>query len=226
MREELHRYLDEELELGELPRELREEAEAWEAFLADVQAAGPAAAPPGLAARVLDAVLAGGDLPEGVAAAGAEGLSPPWWRRAAEWWVRPRPVPVSPLAGLLVAAAIVLLVLAPPRLLGPPEVETASATAGEPGPVYVKFFLEAPSARSVYLAGDFNGWSADIPLHDPDGDGVWSATVGLPPGVHEYMFVVDGERWVTDPYAERYADDGFGNRNAVLAIATPYDSGV
>lgn len=224
MREELHRYLDGELGLGELPRELREEAEAWEALLADVRAAGPAGAPPGLAEGIVRAVLAD-VLPEGGEATGKEELASPRWRRAAEWWIRPRPVPVSPLAGLLVAAVLVLLVLAPPAFRGPSEVETAAATGEEPGAVYVKFFLEAPSATSVYLAGDFNGWSADIPLHDPDGDGVWSALVALPPGVHEYMFVVDGQRWVTDPYAERYADDGFGNRNAVLAIATPHDSG-
>jgi len=41
------------------------------------------------------------------------------------------------------------------------------------------------------------------------------------PGVHEYMFIVNGDTWVTDPRADRYVDDGFGNRNAVLAVASP-----
>ena len=40
----------------------------------------------------------------------------------------------------------------------------------------------------------------------------------IQPGVHKYMFVIDGTEWVTDPDAERYAEDGFGNRNAVLAV--------
>jgi hypothetical protein len=35
------------------------------------------------------------------------------------------------------------------------------------------------------------------------------------------MFVVDGEKWITDPQADRYVDDGFGMRNAVLSIAQP-----
>ncbi len=33
------------------------------------------------------------------------------------------------------------------------------------------------------------------------------------------MFVVDGE-WVTDPQADRYVDDGFGNRNALIEVPT------
>ena len=32
------------------------------------------------------------------------------------------------------------------------------------------------------------------------------------------MFVVDGERWVADPFAIEQADDGFGARNAVLDV--------
>ena len=35
------------------------------------------------------------------------------------------------------------------------------------------------------------------------------------------LFVVNGSRWVTDPRATRYSDDGFGNRNAVLAVTAP-----
>jgi hypothetical protein len=35
------------------------------------------------------------------------------------------------------------------------------------------------------------------------------------------MFLVDGAEWMTDPEAQRYAEDGFGNRNAILAVAAP-----
>jgi hypothetical protein len=34
------------------------------------------------------------------------------------------------------------------------------------------------------------------------------------------MFVVDGKAWVTDPKAETYRDDGFGNKNAVMRVRT------
>jgi 1,4-alpha-glucan branching enzyme len=87
--------------------------------------------------------------------------------------------------------------------------------------VIVEFRMAAPGARSVALAGDFTKWSPDHRLEDLNGDGVWTARVAIPPGVHTYMFVIDGSAWVTDPHAERYLDDGFGNRNAVLAVTTP-----
>ena len=82
----------------------------------------------------------------------------------------------------------------------------------------VQFVLEAPGATSVSVAGDFSGWEAQHTLVDPEGDGVWTARIPVEPGVHEYMFVLDGSDWVTDPAAELRVDDGFGQENAVLAI--------
>lgn len=83
----------------------------------------------------------------------------------------------------------------------------------------VRFVLPAKGAVSVAVAGDFNDWRANAaPLGDPDGDGTFTGTLHLPVGSHAYMFVVDGERWIPDPYAETFRDDGFGNRNAVLRI--------
>ena len=55
-------------------------------------------------------------------------------------------------------------------------------------------------------------------LRDDDHDGVWRAAVVLPVGQHEYMFVVDGEQWVTDPLAGRFVDDGFGRQNSLLIV--------
>jgi len=43
----------------------------------------------------------------------------------------------------------------------------------------------------------------------------WS--VALPPGDHEYMFVVDG-RFVPDPEAAERRPDGFGNENTILRL--------
>ena len=95
------------------------------------------------------------------------------------------------------------------------------ASHGRPdGPASgVSFVLLAPGAHSVAVAGDFNGWRIDATaLEDGDGDGVWRATIGLSPGRYEYMFVIDGERWVTDPRATARRQDGFGNVNAVLEL--------
>jgi 1,4-alpha-glucan branching enzyme len=87
--------------------------------------------------------------------------------------------------------------------------------------VFVQFRVEAIGAESVAIAGDFTGWAPEHDLEDLNGDGIWTGRVPVRPGVHSYMFVIDGSNWITDPHAERYLEDGFGNRNAVLAVTAP-----
>jgi eukaryotic-like serine/threonine-protein kinase len=73
--------------------------------------------------------------------------------------------------------------------------------------------------RRIYVAGSFNGWnpSDDYVLRDDDGDGTYSVTVRLGPGVHEYKFVIDGD-WVQDPHAPGLAPDGFGSSNSRIEV--------
>jgi 1,4-alpha-glucan branching enzyme len=67
----------------------------------------------------------------------------------------------------------------------------------------VRLMFEAPDARRVGVAGDFNDWDADAtPLSRDEGSRRWSVTVALRAGAHRYAFVVDGTRWVPDPHAE------------------------
>jgi len=47
--------------------------------------------------------------------------------------------------------------------------------------------------------------------------------VPLEPGVHDYAFVLDGERWVVDPDAPQ-VDDDFGGANNRLPIISPRGS--
>ncbi len=83
----------------------------------------------------------------------------------------------------------------------------------------VTFTISGIEAKSVAVAGDFNGWSISAnKLEDPEGDGIWTGKIFLKPGRHEYMLVVDDAKWIPDPNAKAYADDGFGSRNAVLYI--------
>lgn len=203
MRDELHRHLN-----GETPSDSRHDGipegpDAWgrllEAFRVEM---APAPPPPWLESKVMAEIEA---LPE-----------PGWLKRLGTWLLAPRPLRVSPLlAGTGAMAVLALLIFGRPPSSGPVQ-----------GPddvpvVYVQFALEAPGAQSVAVAGDFDGWAGSHSLEDRNGDGVWTGRVPLEPGVHAYMFLVDGATWQTDPKAERYADDGFGNRNAVLAVAAP-----
>jgi hypothetical protein len=203
MNDDLHRHLDGDEPANGLSGGDRQEAEAWDRLLDAFRNELPESpAPPWLETRVMAEIDA---LPE-----------PGRLRRLGTWLLAPRPLRVSPLlVGTAAAAVLALLFLG-----------RAPSTGGFPGPreaavVYVQFALEAPGAQSVAVAGDFDGWAGSYSLEDGNGDGVWTGRIPLEPGVHAYMFLVDGATWLTDPRAERYADDGFGNRNAVLAVAAP-----
>ena len=93
--------------------------------------------------------------------------------------------------------------------------------AGAATPVMVRLVVLQPEARTVNAVGDFNGWDPSRTALQQVSSGVWSVTLPLTPGRYEYMFVVDGQRWVGDPAAVEQADDGFGSRNAVLEVLPP-----
>lgn len=218
MNDDLNRHLDGEIPLEGLQERDRREAEAWErllgAFRSETSGTG---APPWLETRVMAEIEA---LPE-----------PGVLRRIGSWLWSAQTVRVSPLmVGAVTAAlATVLYVGGREQTPGSLEIDPGQASPaagtiagqGEEAVVFVQFLLSAPEASSVAVAGDFDGWKGSHALQDPDGDGLWTGRVPVRPGVHAYMFLVDGSTWVTDPEAERYADDGFGNRNAVLAVSVP-----
>ncbi len=85
--------------------------------------------------------------------------------------------------------------------------------------VVVQFEFHAPHAEQVELVGDFTAWqSGHILLVGPDESGHWTARIKLPAGRHEYLFLVDGREWVTDPHATARRPDGFGNLNSVINL--------
>jgi hypothetical protein len=143
------------------------------------------------------------------------------WSRARRWLTRPLAVTLRlrPVWTLGLAAAGVAAILLLPRN----DVLDPGASQG-----IAHFVGNFPGARSVEVVGSFNNWSrGSLHLSDDNNDGIWHAAAVLPAGQHEYMFVVDGERWVSDPLAGRYVDDGFGagRQNAVL-IVRPASAGL
>ena len=83
----------------------------------------------------------------------------------------------------------------------------------------VRFVIVAPGASSVSLVGDFNSWNLGAtPLAATEREGVWSVTVPLAAGRHEYAFVVDGVRWIADPSAPRAGSSDFGAANSVVTV--------
>ncbi len=80
----------------------------------------------------------------------------------------------------------------------------------------VVFALEAPEARTVQLAGDFNGWKVDGNEMQPAGR-VWTKVVPLVPGRYCYRYVVDG-RWQNDPLNSAVEPAPFGGYNSIVVV--------
>jgi hypothetical protein len=161
------------------------------------------------------ALLASARTPQSIAARVMAGVRHPIAPRRARfmrWLFTPRAIVlrIRPAWSLALAAGVLLVSLLPtpgPQLpLGAQE-------------GIAQFVARFPGARSVSVVGSFNDWRpGEIPLEDRDHDGVWRGVVVLPTGTHEYMFVVDGERWVPDPLAGRYIEDDFGRENSLLIV--------
>jgi 1,4-alpha-glucan branching enzyme len=82
----------------------------------------------------------------------------------------------------------------------------------------VTFQFEAEPECDVRLAGSFNNWDAEArPLTRKDGNGTYSVTLLLPPGRHEYKFVVNGE-WRVDPRHPDTAPNAHGSHNSVIDV--------
>lgn len=181
---------------------------AWERMIAAFRQAAPSGdAPAWLEQKVMSEI---DHLPE-----------PGALSRFVGWLTSPRPIRISPLTAAIAVAGLAAVLLLPGRSTSPDPMDTSPVAGSESETVvYVQFMLDAPGATSVAVAGDFSEWQPSFTLEDPDQDGVWTGRVPVSPGVHAYMFVIDGTEWQTDPRAQRYQDDGFGNQNAVLAVGT------
>jgi hypothetical protein len=137
-----------------------------------------------------------------------------WTRREVSFGFRP--------AYALAILAVVWLAW-PASLLRPGSSRAPSQTSAAASPkLLVQFRLQAADASTVRLAGSFTNWQSQYDLHQTS-PGIWTITLPLGLGVYDYAFVIDGQRWVADPYAQT-VDDGFGGTNSRIAILPPDQS--
>lgn len=146
--------------------------------------------------RIVDKIMTA--LPDTIPAAGVMDRVISFWPR--DRWIMPAFAGAA--ATLLVAAGIYL-----------------GLSKAFSDTVLVTFQIKAPEARKIELVGTFNDWEpGQISLRKRNDKDTWTVSVRLNQGRHEYMFLVDGKHWITDPSATFYRPDGFGKKNAVIEI--------
>jgi 1,4-alpha-glucan branching enzyme len=79
------------------------------------------------------------------------------------------------------------------------------------------FSLEKPDAKAVQVVGDFSDWEKRPIALKKQKNGLWKATVSLPPGTYQYRFVVDG-CWQDDPACSARVPNPFGEMNCVREV--------
>jgi hypothetical protein len=141
--------------------------------------------------------------------------------RGSAWWTTPITVRMSPLVGLAMAASVALIAVLSARTSRPsPAPQVANVAQVVRDTVNVVRFVFVGDARSVALVGDFNAWREDAtPLTANGVGGTWTVSVPLPRGRHEYAFIVDGKRWVADPFAPSTSDE-FNTASSVVTVGT------
>jgi hypothetical protein len=149
--------------------------------------------------------------------------SRPWWRTEREFRI-------APLTGLALAAGIAGIIALSGIAIGShisrpaPVTAGAGAAAGRDTVQVVRFVFVDPSAKQVELVGDFNEWAkGTTELSHSGAPGVWTVSVPLSPGRHEYAFIINGSRWVADPFAPKSSDD-FGTESSVIRVGTATNS--
>lgn len=76
------------------------------------------------------------------------------------------------------------------------------------------FRINAPEAKAVFLAGDFNGWNPNSLPMKKDGDS-WIFSLHLQPGKHRYKFIVDG-KWLLDPANKLWEQNEYHTGNSIV----------
>jgi hypothetical protein len=167
------------------------------------------------------------DPPPGFADGVLRRLSPirlPWWRRAWIWTRTPRSLAVTPLRIGTIGVGLVSLFLLAVVREGPRVLPGADAL--RPGFSTVIFQLADPEGRirSAAVIGSFNRWNPNgFRMRFAPERRAWLLQAQLPPGCHEYVFLLDETRVSPDPEAILTREDGFGNLNSVLLLTEDHE---
>jgi hypothetical protein len=105
-------------------------------------------------------------------------------------------------------------IVADPKNINPLGSDKNSILVVEPNYTFrIKGF---ENATTIYIAGDFNGWSPDgFPMKKEGNE--WVLPMNIKPGKHLYKLIVDG-KWITDPNNSLWEQNEFETGNSILWI--------
>lgn len=82
----------------------------------------------------------------------------------------------------------------------------------------ITFTVRADVGSTVFLAGDFNNWDPTAKeMVDKKKDGLFSATLSLPVGEHQYKFIINGT-WCVDPECNEWVQNPHGTLNSIKRV--------
>lgn len=88
----------------------------------------------------------------------------------------------------------------------------------EQGEIEFKYYH--PTARHVFLVGDFNGWDCEATPMQRTARGEWTVSLALEDGMYEYKFLVDG-RFCLDNAAAGVEEVPFGCNSILVLNQSP-----
>jgi AMP-activated protein kinase-like protein len=213
MTDRIDRYLEGSLERTQLSTDEQAHADAVERVIVETRAFVDSRSAPDVSAEVMRQIE-GLEYPATTAASLLSRLA------GSLWTTRQVSLRFRPAYVLVAVSAVVATLTLWPSAQRSGEVPSTPSSNVEPR-VFVQFGLQASDATSVRLAGSFTNWQPQYELRETR-PGIWTITIPLSPGVHDYAFVVDGSLWTADPNAQSVAD-GFGGTNSRIALVVPED---
>ncbi|HET8624494.1 MAG TPA: AAA family ATPase [Gemmatimonadales bacterium] len=102
--------------------------------------------------------------------------------------------------------------------------ETLVASAPYATAKGVVFTLDAPEAKTVQIAADFNNWNPDRTELERVG-AVWKTVLPLDPGRYRYRYVIDGT-WVADPMNPLVEPSLYSGNDSLFVLEEPAGAAV
>ena len=110
--------------------------------------------------------------------------------------------PVSLLASALAVAVIIFFLAIPTQV-----------TTSTP----YRFVIYRPDVRQAEITGSFTEWRK-IPMKRIGSSGYFELSLYLPPGEHQFTYILEGSQRFPDPTIPTREQDDFGGENTVLLV--------